>query len=246
MVGMADFTYMTGLAQNFYAGALGALPISHAGIPGSINVIRGQQLENTFVTRSNVTDVNVGSGSHREENNFLLYAGHGGKGSLFLGLGGSYGYILPDDLKLGAANTASGSSQAGAGAVRWFWANSCSAFDTPGSGALYWSPAFRGLKAMLGFGSITSDFSGSLNMFQEFWYDWTHAGYSLGFAFAESQRRYEEATHKGVIIACLSAPPNGGKNDYCRESFQDVDMNKAENGAAVTHVYVVGTPVYEQ
>lgn len=243
--GMGNFTHMTSLAENFHLAAQSCLPINPPAGFGRVVIGPVMKFENTEVTRNAITDLVMGNGSHREDNKFVFYGGHGDDGSLFLGLGADYGYIHPADLNLGMANNAAGVPTARLGSVRWFWANSCLAFSTPGSPVNHWSPAFRGMKAMLGYGSLTFDYNNSFGVFKEFWQRWTHMGYSLFFAFYESQIKYEGITHKGIDLACISAPPAPGQNDYCRQSFQEVDTTAADISAAVAHSSVVGSPIYE-
>jgi hypothetical protein len=210
--GAANFDYMIGFAQNLYYGAVGKV---------SIGLLQGMQFTDVQVTRSAVTDNTVGSGAHREENTFVIYGGHGDHGSLYLG--GTnltpYGFVYPGNMRLGEHDT------------RFFWMQSCLAFNQAGSPIIAWSPAFHGVRAVLGYSSDAYDYSQSLALMQTFWTSWVTNSRSLFQAFADSQQEFYYRTGTIVEVGCISAAPKAGKPDYCQQSYSLQDTTKADSSA---------------
>jgi hypothetical protein len=190
---------------------------------------------NTQVTKTAITNTSSGYGN-REYCDFLFYGGHGFNGSLFLGFNPPYGQVFPANMNLGA------------GYNRWFFTNSCTLFGG-GVPATVWQPAFKGLKAMLGFKSFVFDNNLSYDLYNNFWSLWTYGEKSLLTAFFDANINYGYKhlyPSKGLEPGCLSAQVPGNRIDYCREAFKFVSHDYAAATANTGYYYskVIGTPQY--
>jgi hypothetical protein len=231
--GMYDLSYMIAGGQNFYWGAAANVP-GYAGANTNAPTLALDK-RNTQVTRSAITSTSSSYGS-REYCDFLYYGGHGIYGEMFLGNYSGYGYVLPADLNLGA------------GYNRWLLANSCSLFNG-GAPASVWQPAFKGLKAMLGFKSFVFDNNLSWDLYNDFWLNWTYRGKSLMMSFFDSEANYGYKhlyPGSGLEPGCLSAQYLNDSWDYCREFFRLVphDYTKATANTGNYYSRVIGNPQY--
>lgn len=235
--GMPNLTYQIASGQNFFAGA-------NANIPGYSSSLAGGVSGPNFaldhrdaqVSKADITNTSSSWGN-REYSDFSFYGGHGLNGALFLGAGGGYGVVNPGDLNLGL------------GYNRWFMAHSCVMFNTGSAPATHWLPAFKGLKAMLGFKSVIWDNNLSWNLFNEFWLNWTWRERSLLNSFFDAEANYGYShlvPSAGLEPGCLSAQAPAGRIDYCREAFKWVDKNYNQATANTGYYYnrIIGSPQY--
>jgi hypothetical protein len=234
--GMSNLNYQIAAGQNFFWGA-------NAQIPGYSSAMGGGTYGPNFaldrrdnqVTKAAITSTSSSYGN-REYPDFLFYGGHGTSGSLYLGAGAGYGAVQPGDLNLGV------------GYNRWFMGHSCIMFKA-GTPALHWQPAFKGVKALLGFKSIIWDNYESWSLFNEFWLNWTYREKSLLNAFFDAEANYGYAhlyPSAGLEPGCLSAQVPSGRIDYCRESFRWVEKNYSPAIANSGYYYnrIIGNPQY--
>lgn len=237
--GMVNLNFMITGGQNTFWGA-------NANVPGYSNAVAAPgtgsgspslavDLRNTLVSKAAITNTSSSYGS-REYCDFVYYGGHGIAGSLFLGANGGYGQVFPADLNLGV------------GYNRWFMGNTCSMFNN-GTPATTWQPAFKGLKAMLGFKSFVFDNNISWDLYNEFWVNWTYREKSLLNSFFDAQINYGyKHLHpsKGLEPGCLSAQVPAFQVDYCREAFRYVGHNYTAATANTGYYYskIIGTPQY--
>jgi hypothetical protein len=237
--GLLNLSYMIGSGQNFFWAANLNVPgyCSVAASAGTATNAPTMALDfrNTQVTKAAITSASKSYGS-REYCDFVYYGGHGLNGSLFLGLGRPYGQVFPAEMNLGAGYT------------RWFLGNSCSLFNN-GNPSTFWQPAFKGLKAMIGFKSFIFDNNQSWDLYNNFWYNWTYGEQSLLNAFfnAEANYGYKHLyPGKGLEPGCLSAQVPAGRIDYCRESFKWAthDYNPAASNTGYYYSKVIGAPQY--
>ncbi len=236
--GTTNLNYMIASGQNFWWGAnvnVNGYSAPSAG-PVSNPPTIALDVRNKDVTWSAITNPSQASGN-REYCDFVYYGGHGFDGSPYLGAGGNYGQVFPTNLGFGV------------GYNRWFIGNSCSLFHG-GNPATVWQPAFKGLKAMLGFESFVYDNSQSWDLYNRFWYNWTRGEQSLLNAFfnAESDYGYKQLyPTRGLKPGCLSAEVPASRGlDYCREAFKYVDHNYNRAIANTGYYYfkVLGSPQY--
>jgi hypothetical protein len=231
--GVATLNFMIAGGQNFFWGAYNNVP-GYAG--GNTNTpTLALDNRNTQVTKAAIINTSTGYGS-REYCDFVYYGGHGVSGNLFLGNFSGYGYVAPGEMNLGT------------GYNRWFFANSCSLFNS-GNPAATWQSAFRGLKAMLGFKSFVFDNNLSWDLYNDFWANWTVREKSLMIAFFDAETNYGYKhlyPTKGLEPGCLSAQYSSGSWDYCRDFFRLVshDYNKAIANTGYYYSRVIGTPQY--
>ncbi len=237
--GMLNLNYMIASGQNFYWAASTNVPgycnALGAGGSGTNSPTLALDARNTQVTNAAITFTGSGYGQ-REYCDFLFYGGHGLNGSLYLGGGGGYGSVSPASMNLGA------------GYNRWFMTNSCSLFNG-GTPATIWQPAFKGLKAMLGFKSFVFDNNLSWDFYNNFWNEWTYGEKSLLTAFFDANVNYGYKhlyPSKGLEPGCLSAQVPGTRIDYCREVFKFVNHDYTPATANTGYYYskVIGTPQY--
>ncbi|MDB5102459.1 MAG: hypothetical protein JWP91_148 [Fibrobacteres bacterium] len=237
--GMLNLGYMVGSAQNFYWA-------SNANVPGYSNSAAAAgtgtsspnfalDTRNTQVTKAAITSTSSAYGN-RGYCDFIFYAGHGVNGAPYLGASAGYGQVNPVELNLGA------------GYNRWFLTNSCSLFNG-GAPATLWQPAFKGIKAMLGFKSFVFDNNLSWDMYNSFWSQWTYGEKSLLNAFFDANANYGYKhlyPGKGLEPGCLSAQVPNNRIDYCRETFRFVNHDYTAATANTGYYYskVIGTPQY--
>jgi hypothetical protein len=232
--GAGNLNYMIASGQNFFWAANANVPGYSAG--ASKNPAFALDSRNTQVSKAAITSTSTGFGS-REYCDFLFYGGHGFNGSMFLGFNGGYGQVFPADLNLGA------------GYNRWFITNSCTLFKGGSAPATHWQPAFKGLKAMLGFKSFVFDNNLSYDLYNNFWSNWTYGEKSLLNAFFDANVNYGYKhlyPSKGLEPGCLSAQVPGDRIDYCREAFKYVshDYTAATPNTGYYYSKVIGTPQY--
>lgn len=190
--------------------------------------------KDNLCTKAAITDLSSGSG-HREYCDFLFFGGHGFPKGFFLGSNfTTYGKVYPIDLKLGKDYN------------RYMLINSCSIFNTA-SPLTDWSPAFAGLKALLGFKSLVTDNPANTYLYDAFWYYWTQGG-GLSDSFAEAQNNYGTSyvSFPGIETGCISAKPITGTIDYCDETFRNVAYahDRPASGAVYYHKKIIGSPIY--
>jgi hypothetical protein len=231
--GMGNLSYMVAGGQNTFWAAQANVP-AYAGSNTSTPTLP-LDLRNTQVSKSAITNTSSGYGS-REYCDFVYFGGHGTGGSMFLGLAAGYGFVNPADLNLGV------------GYNRWLMANSCSLFNG-GAPASVWQPAFKGLKAMLGFKSFVFDNNLSWDLYNDFWLNWTSREKSLLSSFFDSEANYGYKhlyPTKGLEPGCLSAQYSDPSWDYCREFFKLAPHNYTKAIANTGYYYsrVIGTPQY--
>jgi hypothetical protein len=237
--GMSNLGFMIAAGQNFYWSASANVPgysgALSASTPGTKNPTFAQDARNTQVTKAAITFTGTGIGQ-REYSDFLYFGGHGLNGTLFLGAGGIYGEVSPANMNLGV------------GYNRWFLTNSCSLFNG-GAPATVWQPAFKGLKAMLGFKSFVYDNNLSWDLYNNFWSQWTYGEQSLLNSFFNAHLNYGYKhlyPSRGLEPGCLSAQVPEGRIDYCREAFKYVNHDYVAATANTGYYYskVIGTPQY--
>lgn len=231
--GVFDLNYMIAGGQSFFWAAQTDVP-PYAGSNTSTPTL-ALDLRNTQVTKSAITNTNSGYGN-REYCDFVYFGGHGSNGALFLGQSPGYGQVFPADLNLGA------------GYNRWFLANSCSLFNG-GAPATVWQPAFKGLKAMLGFKSYVFDNNLTWDLYNDFWLNWTSREKSLLTSFFDAEANYGYKhlyPTKGLEPGCLSAQYSDPSWDYCREFFRLAAHNYTKAVANTGYYYskVIGSPQY--
>lgn len=231
--GMFDLNFMIAGGQNFFWAANLNVPGYSGGNTSSPSLALDNR--NNQVSKAAITSTASGYGS-REYCDFLYYGGHGVNGKMFLGNGGSYGYVNPADLNLGV------------GYNRWIFTNSCSLFNG-GTPATVWQPAFKGIKAMLGFKSYVFDNNLSWDLYNDFWTNWTYREKSLMMSFFDAETNYGYKhlyPSKGLEPGCLSAQYTAGAWDYCRDFFRLVghDYNKAAANTGYYYSKVIGNPQY--
>ncbi len=231
--GVFDLNYMVAGGQSCFWAAQTDVP-PYAGGNTSTPTL-ALDARNTQVTKSAITNTSSGYGN-REYCDFVYFGGHGSSGALFLGQSPGYGQVFPADLSLGA------------GYNRWFMANSCSLFNG-GAPAAVWQPAFKGLKAMLGFKSYVFDNNLTWELYNDFWLNWTSREKSLLNAFFDAQANYGYKylyPTKGLEPGCLSAQYSDASWDYCREFFKLAprNYNKAIANTGYYYSKVIGTPQY--
>ena len=231
--GMNNLGFMIASGQNLFWAANSNVPGYAAG--ASNNPTLALDNRNTQVTKAAITNTSSGYGS-REYCDFVYYGGHGLNGTMYLGASNPpYGSVSPSALNLGV------------GYNRWLLTNSCSLFNG-GDPATMWAPAFKGLKAMLGFKSFVFDNNLSWDLYNDFWTNWTYREKSLLNSFFDSEANYGYKhlyPSKGLEPGCLSAQtPNAV--DYCREAFKFVshDYNKATATSGYYYSKKIGTPQY--
>ncbi|HKP94458.1 MAG TPA: DUF6345 domain-containing protein [Fibrobacteria bacterium] len=236
--GIGNLGFMVGAAQNFFWAANAILPgysLLAAPGTGSASPTFALDARNTQVTMSAITNTSSGYGN-REYCDFLFYGGHGLNSSFYLGAGAGYGQVLPANIPLGT------------GYNRWLLTNSCSMFNG-GTPAIVWQPAFKGIKAMLGFKSFAFDNNLSWELFNEFWVNWTYREQSLLNSFFDAQANYGYKhlyPGKGLEPGCLSAEVPPMRIDYCREAFKYVNHDYTAATANTGYYYskVIGSPQY--
>jgi hypothetical protein len=237
--GALNLNFMIATGQNFFWAANSNVPAYSASVAaagmGCANPSLALDLRNNQVTKSAITNTGSSYGS-RGYCDFIYYGGHGLNGSMFLGLNGPYGQVSPAELNLGA------------GYNRWLLTNSCSLFNG-GAPATTWQPAFKGLKAMLGFKSFVFDNNLSWDLYNNFWSSWTFGEKSLLNAFFDANVNYGYKhlyPSKGLEPGCLSAQVPDNRIDYCRETFKFVNHDYTAATANTGYYYskVIGTPQY--
>lgn len=234
--GMPNMSFQIAAGQNFFWGANANVPgYSAAMNGGTYGPNLALDKRDNLVTKAAITSTSSGWGN-REYSDFVFYGGHGLNGQLYLGAGGAYGGVQPSNLNFGA------------GYNRWFLAHSCLLFNV-GNPAAHWQPAFKGIKALLGFKSIMWDNYESWNLFNEFWLNWTYREKSLLNAFFDAEANFGYAhlyPATGLEPGCLSAQVPSGRIDYCRESFRWVEKNYAPAIANSGYYYnrIIGSPQY--
>ena len=231
--GAPNLNYMIASGQNFFWAANSNVSGYSAG--ACSNPTLALDLRNTQVTKSAITSTSSSYGS-RGYCDFVFYGGHGINGSMFLGFNGGYGQVFPADMNLGV------------GYNRWFFTNSCTLFGG-GTPAAVWQPAFKGLKAMLGFKSFVFDNNMSWDLYNNFWSQWTYGEKSLLTAFFDANANYGYKhlyPMKGLEPGCLSAQVPSNRIDYCREIFKFVNHDYTPATANTGYYYskVIGTPQY--
>jgi hypothetical protein len=231
--GMLDLNYMIGSGQNFFWAANANVP-PYAGANTNIPSL-ALDARNSQVSKAAISNTSSSYGS-REYCDFVFYGGHGSYGKLFLGNFSGYGYVNPSDLNFGA------------GYNRWILSDACSIFNG-GAPATVWQPAFKGIKAMLGFKSFVFDNNLSWDLYNDFWLNWTSREKSLMISFFDSQANYGYKhlyPSKGLEPGCLSAQYSNGSFDYCREFFRLVahDYSKAVANTGYYYSKVIGAPQY--
>ena len=236
--GLFNMSYMIAGGQNLYWAA-------NSNVSGYSNSVASPgagtntpslalDLRNAQVTKTAITTTSSGYGS-REYCDLVYYGGHGQNGAMLLGLNAAYGLVSPASMNLGV------------GYNRWLVTNSCSLFNG-GDPATIWAPAFKGLKAMLGFKSFVFDNNLSWDLYNDFWTNWTYREKSLLNSWFDAQANYGYKhlyPSKGLEPGCLSAQtPNAV--DYCREAFKFVahDYNKAIANTGYYYSKKIGTPQY--
>lgn len=238
--GAADLTYMIASGQTFFWAANANVPAYVASLPATSATsgptlaldLRNPQVNNVAILS---TSTAVGN---REFCDFIFYGGHGLAGEIFLGAKPGYRWIIPAYMNLGV------------GYNRWFMTNSCALFNGPGAPSPYWAPAFKGLKAMLGFKSVVFDNNLSWELYNDFWANWTSREKNLLDSFIDAQTNYGYKhlyPMKGLEPGCLSAQiPADKKTDYCQDTFKSVshDYNKAIANTGNFYSIVIGTPQY--
>jgi hypothetical protein len=235
--GLPNLTFQIASGQNFFSGA-------NLSIPEYLNILAtgtgkpnfAVDRRDTQVSKAAITSTSSGGGN-REYCDFFFYGGHGLPGGLYLGAAGGYGGVVPGDLNLGV------------GYNRWFVANACNLFNNPQPPATHWQPAFKGLKAMLGFKSVVFDNNESWQLYYNFWVGWSWYEKSLLNAYFDAQANYGYAhlfPAYGLEPGCLSAQVPAGRIDYCRESFKWVDQNytPAIQNTGYYYSRVIGSPIY--
>jgi hypothetical protein len=238
--GTTNLNYMIASGQNFYWAASFNVPgysssVAAAGT-GTSNPTLALDLRNNQVTKAAITNTSSGYGN-REYCDFVYFGGHGMNGSMYLGASTpTYGQVLPNQFNFGA------------GYNRWLMTNSCSLFNG-GAPANTWQPAFKGLKAMLGFKSVVFDNNQSWDFYNNFWTGWTYGEKSLLNAFFDANVNYGYKhlyPSKGLEPGCLSAQVPGNRIDYCRESFKFVNHDYSAATANTGYYYskVIGSPQY--
>lgn len=234
--GMPNLSYQIAAGQNFFWGANAQVPgYSAAMSGGTSNPNLALDFRDNSVTKAAITNSSAAYGS-REYNDFVFYGGHGSSGALYLGAGGAYGAVLPHELNLGVGYT------------RWFIGHSCSMFNVANP-AVHWQPAFKGVKALLGFKSVMFDNYESWALFNEFWLNWTYRERSLLIAFFDAEANYGYKhlyPSAGLEPGCLSAQVPYGRIDYCRESFRwaENNYNKATANSGYYYNRIIGSPQY--
>jgi hypothetical protein len=231
--GALDLSYLIPGGQNFFWSAQANVPAYAGGNTGAPTLAvdaRNPQVTKAFLSS---TSTNYGN---REYADFVYFGGHGTYGQMFLGNFPGYGYVAPADLNLGV------------GYNRWLLANSCSLFNG-GAPATVWQPAFKGLKAMLGFKSYIFDNNLSWDLYNEFWLNWTSREKSLLTSFFDAEANYGYKhlyPTKGLEPGCLSAQFSDQSWDYCREFFKLAPHNYSKAIANTGYYYsrVIGTPQY--
>jgi hypothetical protein len=233
--GMGNLGQQVAGGQNFFWAAQANIPPYAGANTGAPSL--AVDARNTAVTKAALTNTSSAYGN-REYADFLYFGGHGLNGGvIYLGAGNPpYGQAVPSELNLGT------------GYNRWFLANSCSLFNG-GDPATIWQPAFKGLKAMLGFKSFIFDNNLSWDLYNDFWLNWTSREKSLMISFFDSQSNYGYKhlfPSKGMEPGCLSAQYSNGSFDYCREFFRLVahDYSKAIANTGYYYSKVIGAPQY--
>ena len=232
--GAGNLSYMIAGGQNLYWAALSDV-VAYAGTNTNHPTL-ALDLRNTAVTKAAIMNSGSNYGA-REYCDFVYYGGHGvGGSSFFLGLNDGYGQVFPADLNLGA------------GYNRWLLTSSCSLFNG-GSPATVWQPAFKGLKAMLGFKSFVFDNNLSWDLYNDFWLNWTSREKSLMSSFFDAEANYGYKhlyPNKGLEPGCLSAQSSAPGTDYCRDYFRLIphDYNKAIANTGNYYSKVIGAPQY--
>jgi uncharacterized protein DUF6345 len=231
--GVFSLSYMIASGQNFFWAANSNAAGYSAG--GTSIPSLALDLRNNQVSKSAITNPNSNYGS-RGFCDALFYGGHGFNGKVFLGLNAGYGEVSPSELNLGS------------GYNRWFFTNSCSLFNG-GVPATVWQPAFKGIKAMLGFKSFVFDNNLSYDLYNNFWSAWTYGEKSLLMAFFDANVNYGYKhlyPTKGLEPGCLSAQVPNGRIDYCQEAFKYVSHDYTPATANTGYYYskVIGTPQY--
>lgn len=241
--GGGNLNNMVSAAQNFFVTAHSIIPIytQNTATPTHPMILRNTAVTNAAVTASTPTSI-----GQREYNDFIFYAGHGLSNipatnylpALFLGFNPAYHLVYPSSLNLGV------------GYNRFFMTHACALFNCPQGAQTCWSPAFKGLKAMLGYRSLIWDIQLNWDQFNEFWTNWTIREKSLlsshfdAVSSVFSQVRGDPIT--GYEPGCLSAPVPEFTLDHCRLSFKYVahDYAKANNGTGYYYSRIIGTPKY--
>lgn len=231
--GMLNLNNMIAGGQNFFWAGQTDIPPYAAGNTGGPTL--AIDLRNSQVSKAALTSTSSGYGS-REYADFVYIGGHGSNGKFFLGNFAGYGYVNPAEMNLGV------------GYNRWLMTNSCSLFNG-GAPAEVWQPAFKGLKAMLGFKSFIYDNNLSWDLYNDFWLNWTSREKSLMMSFFDSEANYGYKhlyPSKGLEPGCLSAQYSNGAFDYCREFFRLVahDYSKAVANTGNYYSKVIGAPQY--
>ena len=236
--GMGNLSYMIAGSQNFFWAANSNIPgysSSVAAVGSGTNTPSlALDLRNTQVTKAAIINTGSGYGS-REYCDFVYYGGHGFNSKMFLGNFSNYGFVSASETNLGTGYT------------RWIFTNSCSLFNG-GDPATLWQPAFKGLKAMLGFRSFIFDNNLSWDLYNDFWTNWTYREKSLMNAFFDSEANYGYKhlyPAKGLETGCLSALTSTDF-DYCREAYKFVahDYNKPILNSGNYYAKKIGTPQY--
>lgn len=232
--GKFNLSYMIAGGQNFFWAAQATIPGYAAGQTN--NPTLSVDARNTQVTKAAITNA-TGAGGTREYNDFVYYGGHGVAGAFYLGASDPpYGQVSPASLNLGNAYN------------RWLLTNSCSLFNG-GAPATVWQPAFKGLKAMLGFKSFVFDNNLAWDLYYDFWANWTYREKSLLNSFFDAQANYgykHLQPSKGLEPGCLSAQVPADRIDYCRETFKVVNHDYAKATANTGYYYFrkIGNPQY--
>jgi hypothetical protein len=232
--GKFNLGFMIAGGQNFFWAANNSVPPYSAGQTNNPSL--AIDARNTQVTKAAITNTSSSYGS-REYCDFVYYGGHGVNGGMYLGASNPpYGTVTPNMMNLGV------------GYNRWLLTNSCSLFNG-GSPATVWQPAFKGLKAMLGFKSFIFDNNLAWDLYNDFWLNWTYREKNLLTAFFEAETNYGYKhiyPSKGLEPGCLSAQVPADRLDHCREVFKNVahDYNKATANTGYYYSKVIGTPQY--
>jgi hypothetical protein len=231
--GMGNLGQQVASALNMFWAAQEIIP----GYTGhSLSPYHNTDKRNTDVTAAAFRSTSVGY-SDREYSDFVGYFGHGLNTGFYLGAGTPYGLVTANMLSFGP------------GYNRFFFAMSCSIFNNPEGPAAHWSPAFKGLKAMLGFRSFMYDNNLQWDFWSDFWNGWSYQSKSLLNAFFDANADYGYKhlyPARGLEPGCLSAPVPVSTMDHCRLSFQYVapNWNPATYGTGYYYFRKIGTPEY--
>jgi hypothetical protein len=223
--------YATETADAFFLAASnnhpgGPIPIRHVNLVGN-----------------NVTEAAL-EDSDREFCDFIFIGGHGWKRHMA---------IWPSNqISPPYKDWATSEMEFGVNFIRWVYLTGCNTlqydnFNDFFYGVDSWDPAFRGVKCVLGYGSVGYLSSFSPGQVENFWTAWTNPSSpsSIWIAHSESTKHHVyEIGRYGIRPALVSSSMPVGAYYFMEDTYREATSERAKSLPTCTIWAVYGTPQY--